>query len=365
MITPLVTALIDTYNHERFIEEAISSVLGQDFPASKLEILVVDDGSTDKTPHIVRKFEPRVRLIRKTNGGQASAFNTGIPEARGEIIAFLDGDDWWAPNKISRVTEILTSRPNIGVLGHGYFQMDSIRNTSATTAPLSSCKLDFTSLDDIAFFRHMMSFFGTSRVVIRKKIALQALPVPESIVIEADEFLSILSIGLSGAFLLEDPLTYYRIHENNLYQLQWADHQKLRRMQLSLQALAQELPPRLVKAGLDSKGIRILVHTLENGARRLKLQLDGGMPWETFQVECADREFSYERASILYRLFACISLALTLVLPPRRFFQLRNWYASSRLRKWRAGIGEPASRIRIKPQELMPFPKRDSGQKSP
>ncbi|MGB6978474.1 MAG: glycosyltransferase, partial [Candidatus Acidiferrales bacterium] len=61
-----VTVLVDTYNHERFIEEALVSVLEQDFPADDTEILVVDDGSTDRTPEIVRKFAPRVRLIRKT-----------------------------------------------------------------------------------------------------------------------------------------------------------------------------------------------------------------------------------------------------------------------------------------------------------
>ncbi|MGA6957802.1 MAG: glycosyltransferase family A protein, partial [Candidatus Acidiferrales bacterium] len=97
---PAVTVLIDTYNHERFIEEAIVSVLEQDFPQSDMEVLVVDDGSTDRTPEIVAKFEPRVRLIRKANGGQASAFNAGIPQACGEIVSFLDGDDWWARNKL-------------------------------------------------------------------------------------------------------------------------------------------------------------------------------------------------------------------------------------------------------------------------
>ncbi|MGA7223088.1 MAG: glycosyltransferase, partial [Candidatus Acidiferrales bacterium] len=59
---PTVTVLIDTFNHERFIEEAIVSVLEQDFPASEIQILVVDDGSTDRTSEIVRKFEPHVRL---------------------------------------------------------------------------------------------------------------------------------------------------------------------------------------------------------------------------------------------------------------------------------------------------------------
>ena len=105
MPTPLVTVLIDTYNHHLFIGDAIDSVLKQDFPAPETEILVVDDGSTDGTPEVVRKFSPRVQLLRKKNGGQASAFNAGIPECKGEIVAFLDGDDWWAPGKLAAVAE--------------------------------------------------------------------------------------------------------------------------------------------------------------------------------------------------------------------------------------------------------------------
>src|SRR6202008_2657815 len=116
---PAVTVLIDTFNHERFIDEAIVSVLEQDFPRAEMEILVVDDGSTDRTPEIVRKFDPHVRLLRKTNGGQASAFNAGIPEARGEIVAFLDGDDWWAPNKLRKVLDAFESNPQVGMVGHG------------------------------------------------------------------------------------------------------------------------------------------------------------------------------------------------------------------------------------------------------
>src|SRR5437879_10746499 len=105
MPKPFVTALIDTYNHERFIEEAIVSVLEQDVYPAEMEVIVVNDGSTDNTPAIVRKFIPRVRYLRKANGGQASAFNAGIPEARGEIVALLDGDDWWAKGKLSTVLE--------------------------------------------------------------------------------------------------------------------------------------------------------------------------------------------------------------------------------------------------------------------
>lgn len=72
----------------------MNSALQQDFPASEREILVVDDGSADRTPQILAKFASQVRILRKPNGGQASAFNFAIPQCEWEIVAFLDGDDW-------------------------------------------------------------------------------------------------------------------------------------------------------------------------------------------------------------------------------------------------------------------------------
>src|ERR1700759_1098503 len=104
---PSVSIVINNYNHKRFIEKANVSVLEQDVPVEEREILVVDDGSSDRTPDIVRKFAPLVRSLRKTNGGQASAFNAVIPECQGEIVAFLDGDDWWAPGKLRAVCQVL------------------------------------------------------------------------------------------------------------------------------------------------------------------------------------------------------------------------------------------------------------------
>ena len=108
---PTVTVLVNTCNHERFIAQALSSVLEQDFPAASMETIVVDDGSTDGTSEIAKSYAPHVRYIHKTNGGQVSAFHTGVAEARGQIIAFLDGDDWWAKNKISSVVAAFDSIP--------------------------------------------------------------------------------------------------------------------------------------------------------------------------------------------------------------------------------------------------------------
>src|SRR5271165_2805562 len=131
MTTPFVSILIDTYNHERFIEEAVQSVLSQDFPAGEREIVVVDDGSTDRTPEILSKFASQIRVLRKPNGGQASAFNHGIPQCRGELIAFLDADDWWAPDKLSQVVKAMAVEPEVGFVGHSIvsvFQDGTRRN---------------------------------------------------------------------------------------------------------------------------------------------------------------------------------------------------------------------------------------------
>ena len=111
MNSPCISVIVDTYNHEKFIECAITSVLEQDLPAEEMEIVVVDDGSTDRTPEILKNFQDKLRLIRKVNGGQASAFNAAIRRTHAPLVAFLDGDDWWAKNKLSAVVDAFRRNP--------------------------------------------------------------------------------------------------------------------------------------------------------------------------------------------------------------------------------------------------------------
>src|ERR1700741_4281131 len=135
MTKPFVSVLVDTYNHECFVEKAIGSVLEQKFPGSDYEIIVVDDGSSDRTPENVRRFEPRVRLLRKRNGGQASAFNAGIPECKGEIVSFLDGDDWWVSNKLQIAVSELEKNPELGAVGHGHYEVHADGRPHGTVVP--------------------------------------------------------------------------------------------------------------------------------------------------------------------------------------------------------------------------------------
>ena len=131
---PLVSVVVDTYNHEAFIGEAITSVLQQEYQLGAVEVLVVDDGSRDGTAKQLSAFADRVRIVRKENGGQASALNLGVTLAKGDIIAFLDGDDWWHPRKLQAVVSYLLRNPAVGMVGHGIVEVAADGNQACAAA---------------------------------------------------------------------------------------------------------------------------------------------------------------------------------------------------------------------------------------
>ena len=106
-----ISVVIPAYNKERWISRAIDSVLSQTRPAE--EVLVVDDGSVDQTGRMAEKYGEKVRIIRQKNAGPGDARNTGIREAGGNWIAFLDADDQWLPEKLQLQTEHLQRHPDL------------------------------------------------------------------------------------------------------------------------------------------------------------------------------------------------------------------------------------------------------------
>jgi glycosyltransferase involved in cell wall biosynthesis len=344
---PHVSVLIDTYNHERFIERAIISVLEQDMPMDNVEILVVDDGSTDRTSELVRQYEPRVRLIRKSNGGQASAFNFGFAQTRGGILVTLDGDDWWAKEKLRRVLETLDANPDVGIVGHGLYEQYSDGRANGLILPGRPYRLDLASRQNAELFRHLAAFFGTSRMTIRKSVLDQILPIPEELTIEADEYIFTLAPAISPAIILNEALCYYRIHSGNLFQFGKFEPVRARRKMNVLDALTRELPPKLLKFGATEE----IVATLFQGTRvevgRIRLSLDGGSPLETFSVERAASKAAYNKVTWRYRLFRAFVLLQTLLLPPRVFYRLRRWYMEKDLSRFRRWTGEPTPAVQI------------------
>ena len=114
MTVPLVSCIIPVYNGADFLAEAVTSVLAQRHPA--LEVVVVDDGSTDDTPRVAASFGERVRYVRQDNAGPAVARNTGLAKTRGELVAFLDADDRWHETKLARQAAVLEAQPELDYL---------------------------------------------------------------------------------------------------------------------------------------------------------------------------------------------------------------------------------------------------------
>ena len=114
MAAARISTIIPTYNCQKYIRDAVDSVLSQTYPVH--EVIVVDDGSTDGTEEVLADYAGRIRYFRQSNSGPPVARNTGLANATGDFIALLDSDDLWVPNKIQRQMEYLESHPTCGLV---------------------------------------------------------------------------------------------------------------------------------------------------------------------------------------------------------------------------------------------------------
>ena len=114
---PLISTIIPVYNGSKYISRAIESILEQDHP--NMEIVVVDDGSTDDTAAVVNQFNAPVCYFYQENSGIAATMNHGIKRAKGDFFSFLDSDDYWLPGKTSKQLKALRQKPEVDmVFGH-------------------------------------------------------------------------------------------------------------------------------------------------------------------------------------------------------------------------------------------------------
>src|SRR3984957_6990921 len=111
---PLVSVIIPTHDSARFIAEAVRGALAQTY--GRLEVIVIDDGSSDETGGILRGFADRIRYRRQENRGPAGDRNAGIKVAGGKYIGFLDADDLWMPDKVELQVRFMEARSDVGLL---------------------------------------------------------------------------------------------------------------------------------------------------------------------------------------------------------------------------------------------------------
>jgi len=121
-----VSVIIPTYNRAIFLVEAINSVLEQTY--KKYEIIVIDDGSTDSTSEIIKQFGNKIRYFYQENGGPSAARNAGIKNAKGDLVAFIDSDDVWLPDKLSQQVQLFDENHRLGLVSSAYYSCDSNLN---------------------------------------------------------------------------------------------------------------------------------------------------------------------------------------------------------------------------------------------
>jgi hypothetical protein len=248
MSTPHITALLNTYNHGPFIEEAVESALRQDLPGADFEVIVVDDGSTDDTAERVRRFGGRVRYFHKPNGGQSSAVNFGFAQARGDIVALLDGDDVWLPGKLRCVAEAFERNPRAVMVSHKRLVWEMASGTcwEDDDLPVLSGQHPPTSLD---LLRHAAT--STSALAFRTELIRAALPIPEALVLHADSYLIVLSLLIAPVVSLNQALTKYRLHDTNLFHFQAAEPERAQNRLRWMQAWLRETKAWIVAHGFD------------------------------------------------------------------------------------------------------------------
>lgn len=209
--------IVTNYNYARFVVDAVESALAQTRP---VEVIVIDDGSTDDSLRVLDPYQGRATVITQDNGGQASAFNAGFAASSAPVVLFLDGDDRLHPDAVAVIVDALAGEPDAVRVQFGLDFIDAAGRPRAGSLPEPDRPLPHgdlraqlgTNPDDIAWQ-------PTSGNAFRSAVLAQLLPMPtEAYRISADHYLSNLSALHGPVLAIETALGSYRVHGDN------ADH---------------------------------------------------------------------------------------------------------------------------------------------
>lgn len=215
MHKPIVSIIVNNYNYSNFLREAIDSALNQTYPNT--EVIVVDDGSIDNSPEIIAGYGEKIIPVLKKNGGQASAFNAGFTSSSGEIIIFLDADDYLFPQAVEQV--VAAWQPGVANISYRLELIDAQGNV-LDIYPARELAFDTGTVWPILLEKGRYVATVTSGNAFSREALAQILPVPEAdFRISADGYLITLIPFYGQILSVEEPLGAYRKHGNNLWSL--------------------------------------------------------------------------------------------------------------------------------------------------
>ncbi|MFN8543165.1 MAG: glycosyltransferase [Candidatus Binatia bacterium] len=209
---PRVSVVIPVYNLREFVGEAIGSVLAQTLPPEAIEIVVVDDGSTDASGDVAASYGPRVRVLRQANRGLPAARNAGVRATGAPVVAFLDADDRVHPDKLALQLAVLDARPDVDVVTCG------VRGIDVHGAPLPP--QGWARLDGDVFARLLLGNVGPPHALLLRRAVIEGAGGFDETLTAAEDWDLWLRIARRGArwATVDRALADYRIRPASMHQ---------------------------------------------------------------------------------------------------------------------------------------------------
>lgn len=269
MLEPLISVIIPTYNYNNYITQAIDSILSQTYPKEKIEIIVVDDGSTDNTSLVLKNFIDKkiIQYYFQENKGKANATYNAIQKCNGKYIFNLDADDYFLPDKISEYVKVFEKDDTIvhvGTAAKVLYQYSNVYVTEKLPKDILGKPLYGNWLLQ-RFYSSNMLFGGGTTYAARTSV-LKTIQIPDAVDMYIDEFLILAILPYGKSFFLEEPLSVWRVHKDNFSVSAAVKEKQIKKDKRLLQSSSAILNY-LIEHNFDKK--LITIYSLQDATRQI------------------------------------------------------------------------------------------------
>jgi glycosyltransferase involved in cell wall biosynthesis len=331
----MVSVVICTYNTERFIVEAIDSVFAQDYPLAKVEIIVVDDGSTDNTAKILKeKYSGKIKYFYRKNGGHSAAINTAIEKMSGKYVCFLDADDFWDKNKLREVVGLFESDNEIDVVYNYLRVINEAKKVIGAYPNKDVSNPDYLSEDHLHEYLVGRIPFAppTSGISIRVECLLQIGKIPEERAYPDIVLQSVIPFYAKKIRFIKKHLHSYRIHANNTWENKPFSIKTLERDIATYVELREQIKFHSQKTGYRAKKYIARMDLEINQKRILWLRMNGKIFSAVWLALTGSYPvFERHRYALTYLLYRRLTIFASALLSDKAYSKLHATYIDTNL----------------------------------